>query len=98
MIALVVLAGAWALSGQPLPVAVFGLTCAFAAPIGLSSIGFAGTGGRDGLVTRLARVPEIDRLIAKADSEAERLRILGDARRELDRFVELEVHQAVLNE
>ena len=96
LIAAVVGTGYWATYGGTTAVVVFGLASALLAPPGLSSLGYAIGLGQDGLITRLARVPEIEKLAARAETEAEKLALLQKERSELAQIVEQEVRRGVL--
>lgn len=76
LVGLVIGSGYWATFGGATAVVVFGLASALVAPLGLSALGYAAGLGQEGLITRLARVPEIERLAARAETEAERLALL----------------------
>jgi len=98
LVGLVIGSGYWATFGGATAVVVFGLASALVAPLGLSALGYAAGLGQEGLITRLARVPEIERLAARAETEAERLALLQKERADLAKIIEQEVRRGVLVE
>lgn len=82
LLALAILAGVVHLgivSGKdPAMVVWFGIASAIAAPVGLSLLGFALARDDAAVIQRLAKVPEIERLIAEASNQEERLKLLEE--------------------
>jgi hypothetical protein len=77
----------------PFYVVAFGIASALVAPIGLSSIGYA-VGGRDRhVLERLSQVPEINRLIEEANTQAEKVRLLQEDRARLLETVQIEARR-----
>ena len=68
----------------------FGLATALAAPIGLSLLTFSLKGSSSEVIQRLAKVPEIERLINDAKSREEKIRLLEIEHEKLVDIVKLE--------
>jgi hypothetical protein len=68
----------------------FGIASAILAPVGLTLFGYALSSQDRELIQRLAKVPEIDRLIAEAKSQEEGLRLLEAEHARLVDVVRLE--------
>jgi len=68
----------------------FGVAAALAAPIGLTLLGLALNGSDSDVIKRLAKVPEIERLIAEAKSHEEKIKLLEAEREKLIDIVKLE--------
>jgi hypothetical protein len=66
------------------------------APIGLSAIGYAVSGRDRDVLQRLSRVPDIDRLINEANTEAEKIRLLKEDRARILQTVQLEAQREAL--
>jgi len=68
----------------------FGIASAIAAPVGLASLGYA-IGSSDGeLIQRLAKVPEIEKLVEQAKTQEDKLRVLEAERARLAEIVRFE--------
>lgn len=79
------------LSGQnPAFVVWFGIASAVLAPVGLALAGYALTPGDHDVIQRLARVPEIERLVKEAKTVEEKIRLLEAERARLADVVQLE--------
>lgn len=79
------------LSGQNNKYVVwFGIASAIAAPIGLSALGYALARSDSDVIQRLAKVPEIERLIAEAKTQEEKLRVLESEQARLADIIRLE--------
>ena len=68
----------------------FGVAAALAAPLGLTLLGFALNGSDSDVIKRLAKVPEIDRLITEAKSHEDKIKLLEAEREKLVDIVRLE--------
>jgi 23S rRNA pseudoU1915 N3-methylase RlmH len=80
----------------PLFVVAFGIASALLAPVGLASLGYAFQRGDRQILERLARVPEIQRLIAEANSQEEKIRLLELERTQLLETVQFEAQKRAL--
>jgi len=68
----------------------FGIASAIAAPVGLALLGYA-IGSSDGeLIQRLAKVPEIEKLVEQAKTQEDKLRVLEAERARLAEIVRFE--------
>ncbi|HEY4940281.1 MAG TPA: hypothetical protein VII56_02540 [Rhizomicrobium sp.] len=67
----------WLSSKDSWFVAWFGIAAAFAAPLGLSLLGFAVRGSDTDVIQRLAKVPDIEKLVSEAQSYEEKIRALA---------------------
>jgi hypothetical protein len=74
----------------------FGIAAALLAPLGLSFIGYALTSREKAALAQLTTIPEINRLIAQAKSEEERIRLLQEQQRQLDELVRFEAERRTL--
>ena len=68
----------------------FGLASAIGAPAGIAAIGAAFKPAQNELLERLAKVPEIERLIDEAKSQEEKVRALEIERQQLSDLVKFE--------
>jgi Rad3-related DNA helicase len=68
----------------------FGIASATVAPVGLALFGYAISQSDSELIQRLARVPEIERLIDQARTQEEKLRVLEAERARLAEIVKFE--------
>jgi hypothetical protein len=68
----------------------FGIASAIAAPVGLTLMGYAVTPPESELIQRLAKVPEIDRLIREARTQEEKIQVLETERGRLAEIIRLE--------
>ena len=78
--------------------AVFGLASALAAPLGISAIGYAVVGYRASVISELAKVPEIGRLIEQAKTQQERVRLLEMERAKLEEIIKLESRRQAIKD
>lgn len=76
--------------GLPSFVILFGLASAILIPLGFAAIGFSLNAGSRLVTSKLAKVPEIDRLIAEAESQEERVKLLRVQRKRLLDVLEFE--------
>src|SRR3954447_3501563 len=76
----------------------FGLASAILAPIGLTFISRAFRRKDDQVLRELSSVPEIQELIARADTEQERLQLLEQERQRLAEIVRVEARRQTLEE
>ncbi|MDB4948421.1 MAG: hypothetical protein JWM27_1070 [Gemmatimonadetes bacterium] len=67
----------------------FGIASAIAAPLGLALLGSAFS-RNNGIIERLSKVPEIERMISEAESREERIRLLEQQHERLVATVRLE--------
>jgi hypothetical protein len=74
-------------------VAWFGIASAIGAPVGLSLVGFAVAKSDRRLIERLAKVPEVERLITEAKTQEERVRILQEEQARLEEIIRLEARR-----
>ena len=74
----------------------FGLASAIIAPIGLTFLTLAFTLGSNDALKRLSAVPDIQKLIEKANTEQERIRVLQEQRDQLEDVIRLESHRQAL--
>ena len=74
----------------------FGLASAIIAPIGLTLLTLAFTLGKNDALKRLSAVPDIQKLIEKANTEQERIRVLQEQRNQLEDTIRLESHRQAL--
>jgi hypothetical protein len=87
------------LSGRdPAFVIWFGIASAVLAPIGLALAGYAMTPGNQDVIQRLARVPEIERLVEEAKTAEERVRLLEAERARLIDVVQLESRRRAIKD
>ena len=83
---------------SPQLVAVFGIASAIVAPIGLALIGYVFTANDQAVINRLAKVPEIEKLIAEAKSQEEKIRLLEKQKEQLAEIIQLETRrQSLIN-
>jgi Rad3-related DNA helicase len=68
----------------------FGIASAIVAPVGLALFGYAISQSDSELIQRLARVPEIERLVEQARTQEEKLRVLEAERARLAEIVKFE--------
>jgi hypothetical protein len=68
-------------------VAVFGIASAIIAPLGLALVGHAFRRNDGKVIERLAKVPEIEKLIIEASSQEERIRLLEKQKQQLTSIV-----------
>jgi hypothetical protein len=76
----------------------FGIASAIAAPVGLSLFGFAFRGSDAELVERLAKVPEIERLVAEAKTQEEKVRLLEEERARLLDVIRTEARRQAIQD
>lgn len=76
----------------------FGLASALLAPAGFAMIGFGLRSSNDDLVRKLSRVPELQELIAKAESHEEKIKALEEERSILEKVVKFEARRQSLIE
>jgi hypothetical protein len=76
----------------------FGIASAIAAPVGLTLFGAAFTRSDRDLIQRLAKVPEVERLIAAAKTEEERLRLLQAEQAKVVEIIRLESRRQATRE
>jgi hypothetical protein len=87
------------LSGQDSKFVVwFGIASAIAAPIGLSLLGYALRRSDSELIQRLARVPEIGRMIEDAKTQEEKIRLLERERSRLAEIIRLESRRQAVSD
>ena len=68
----------------------FGLACALIAPVGISCITGVFNGGNNETLKKLLKVPQIDELIQKAETQEEKIKLLEEERRQLSNIVKYE--------
>jgi hypothetical protein len=68
----------------------FGIASAIAAPVGLTSLGYAIRSNDEELIKRLAKVPEIEKLVEQAKTQEEKLRVLEAERERLAEIIKFE--------
>lgn len=73
-------------------VPLFGICAAIVAPIGLTLLGSAFSQSEGEIIQQLAKVPEIEQLIAKAKNQEEKIKVLEAQRNHLDEIVKLEFY------
>lgn len=71
-------------------VVLFGLACTFVAPVSISFITNAFNIGNNDILNKLLKVPQIDELIHKAETQEEKIKILEDERKQLSNIVKYE--------
>lgn len=71
-------------------VAPFGLACALIAPVGISCITSVFNVGSNETLKKLLKVPQIDELIQKAETQEEKIKLLEDERKQLSNIVKYE--------
>jgi hypothetical protein len=98
LVGLVVFTFGPATKGDPGSVAVFGLVCCLASSIAVPVLSYGIGLGQGGLVSRLARVPEIADLIARGDAAAGRVESLTQQREQLEQVINNEVRRGILLE
>ena len=76
----------------------FGLASAILAPVGLAAIGLAFRGKDQEVLRELSSVPEIQELIARAETEQERVELLEQERQRLVEIVRFESRRQALEE
>jgi hypothetical protein len=99
LIAVVIWLGFLTANNQsPQLVAVFGIASALVAPIGLALIGYVFTSNDPAVINRLAKVPEIEKLIAEANSQEEKIRLLEKQKEQLAEIIQFETRrQSLIN-
>jgi hypothetical protein len=85
-----------AINQSPQLVAIFGVAAAIAAPLGFILIGYAFQSNDQETIKRLAKVPEIERLINEAKSQEEKIRLLEQQKSQLSDIVMFEVRRQAL--
>lgn len=68
----------------------FGLACALIAPIGISCITGVFNIGNNETLKKLLKVPQIDELIQKAETQEEKIKLLEEERKQLSNIVKYE--------
>ncbi len=68
----------------------FGLACALVAPVGISCITSVFNVGNNETLKKLLKVPQIDELIQKAETQEEKIKLLEEERRQLSNIVKYE--------
>lgn len=68
----------------------FGLACALIAPVGISCITGVFNVGNNETLKKLLKVPQIDELIQKAETQEEKIKLLEEERRQLSNIVKYE--------
>lgn len=68
----------------------FGLACALVAPVGISCITGVFNVGNNETLKKLLKVPQIDELIQKAETQEEKIKLLEEERRQLSNIVKYE--------
>ena len=71
-------------------VVLFGLACALIAPVGISCITSVFNVGNKETLKNLLKVPQIDELIHKAETQEEKIKLLEDERKQLSNIVKYE--------
>ena len=71
-------------------VVLFGLACALIAPVGISCITSVFNVGNKETLKNLLKVPQIDELIQKAETQEEKIKLLEDERKQLSNIVKYE--------
>lgn len=71
-------------------VVLFGLACALIAPIGITCITSVFNVGNKETLKKLLKVPQIDELIQKAETQEEKIKLLEDERKQLSNIVKYE--------
>jgi hypothetical protein len=94
LLALALLAGVIYLGvlsgGNPKFVVWFGIASAIAAPVGLSLLGYVLSRSDADLIQRLAKVPEIERLVAEAKTHEDKVRVLEAEQARLVEIIRIE--------
>lgn len=85
-----------AINQSPQLVAFFGIASAIAAPLGFILIGYAFQSNDQETIKRLAKVPEIERLINEAKSQEEKIRLLEQQKSQLTDIVMFEARMQTL--
>ncbi len=81
---------------NPTYVLWFGLASALIAPLALNLLSNAISRSEKEMLSQLARVPQISELVAQAESQEERIRILQEERDRLDELVRYEAERRAL--
>jgi hypothetical protein len=68
----------------------FGIAAAIAAPVGLTLLGYSLTRSNSDVIQRLAQVPEIERLVAEAKTQEEKVRLLQTEAKRMAETIKLE--------
>jgi hypothetical protein len=68
----------------------FGIAAAIAAPVGLTLLGYSLTRSNSDVIQRLAQVPEIERLVAEAKTQEEKVRVLQTEAKRMAEIIQLE--------
>ena len=68
----------------------FGLACALIAPVGISCITSVFSIGNNETLKKLLKVPQIDELIQKAETQEEKIKLLENERKQLSNIVKYE--------
>lgn len=83
-------------NSTPQIVAVFGIASAIGAPIGFALIGYAFTSSEQEIIHRLAKVPEIEKLITEANSQEEKIWLLEKQKQQLAEIIQFEAKRQTL--
>jgi hypothetical protein len=81
---------------SPLMVALFGISAAIFAPLGIALIGYAFSSRDKAVLQRLSKVPEIESLVAKAQNQEEKIRLLEEQKQPLAEIIRLEARKMTL--
>lgn len=83
---------------SPTLVALFGIAAALAAPAGLALIGYVFSSNDHEIISRLSKVPEIEKLITEAQSQEEKIRLLEKQKQQLAEIIQFEARrQSLIN-
>jgi len=83
---------------SPQLVAIFGIASAVIAPVGFALIGYSFKSNEQDVIKHLAKVPEIEKLIAEANSQEEKIRLLEKQKQQLAEIIQFESRrQALIN-
>jgi len=88
----------WFSQKNPNFVWAFGIASAFLAPVGLTLLNFSMKGSDAAVIQRLAKVPEIERLINEAKSHEEKIRLLEVEREKLQEIIKLEARRQAISD
>lgn len=97
LLAIVIYLG-WLASTTSSLVIWFGVASAILAPAGFALIGFALKSGENELLIKLSKVPEIQQLIEKAQTQEEKIKALEGERAHLEEVVKFEALRSTLLE
>jgi hypothetical protein len=81
---------------SPYFVAIFGIASAVVTPIGLAAIGYAFKSNDQEVIKHLAKVPEIEKLIAEANSQEEKIKLLEKQKQQLAEIIQFEARRQFL--